>query len=582
MANTTVDFNVPSPYQTEQRRIQQQQKMAEMLQAQSMQPNERFSYNGIEARTPVTAGLAKMLQGFTGMMMQKKGLEEEKALGEKYQAQSAGEVKDFLSALRGTPAVPEKAMPQTSFAPSGSDLTDVNVPRVPEGQPNAGNVVQPAYTVPSVAGVPADRGKALGLAMQSINPMVQGAGGAMIAEMLKTPETAFGKIDAKDYTPESVRAFMGGGAKDYGILVPIRKQELAETVSPTGQPKRMPYDPYNPPKEGFVQPLGGFLGQLQGMGMLTPAMLQDQQVQKVISGFIGKESGQITPVDQQRLGIDLARLRNQGIETQYSSGQGVTAPSNVQGFSLFNQPPQQGAMGMQTGTNVPAANASTQNVPRIPASTAMPSAAATPANAAVVTQSLNNKPIPQKLLDQAAVEKMKSTGANENTLRDEYNNLTKDFRIIQDAHEKIKSVAATGAGDMSLLYSFVKLLDPGSVVRESEFAAAAASGSFGERVQGAMQRVLSGQRLPDTLRNDFIKEADNLYSSQKRGADRLAGSYTAIAKRMGLNPENIIVNYTSSAGTAMPPTESLVEGRTTTFANGQQWTLKNGKQVQVK
>ena len=84
--------------------------------------------------------------------------------------------------------------------------------------------------------------------------------------------------------------------------------------------------------------------------------------------------------------------------------------------------------------------------------------------------------------------------------------------------------------------------------------------------------------MPDTLRNDFIKEADNLYSSQKRGADRLAGSYTAIAKRMGLNPENIIVNYTSASGTAMPPAESLVEGRTTTFANGQQWTLKNGKQ----
>lgn len=262
--------------------------------------------------------------------------------------------------------------------------------------------------------------------------------------------------------------------------------------------------------------------------------------------------------------------------------QGVPRPAMQQGFSLFNQPPQQGAMGMQTGANVPAANASTQNVPRIPASTAMPSAAVTPANAAVVTQSLNNKPIPQKLLDQAAVEKMKSTGANENTLRDEYNNLTKDFRVIQDAHEKIKSVAATGAGDMSLLYSFIKLLDPGSVVRESEFAAAAASGSFGERVQGAMQRVLSGQRLPDTLRNDFIKEADNLYSSQKRGADRLAGSYTAIAKRMGLNPENIIVNYTSASGTAMPPKESLVEGRTTTFANGQQWTLKDGKQVQVK
>jgi hypothetical protein len=204
------------------------------------------------------------------------------------------------------------------------------------------------------------------------------------------------------------------------------------------------------------------------------------------------------------------------------------------------------------------------------------------ASTQVVSQSLNNRPIPPKLLDLAAAEKLKGTGANENTLRDEYNTLTKDFRVIQDAHEKIKSVAATGAGDMSLLYSFVKLLDPGSVVRESEFAAAAASGSFGERIQGAMQRVISGQRLPDSLRNDFIREADNLYTSQKKGTDRLTASYTGMAKRMGLNPENVIVDYASKAGTAMPPLSSLVEGKTTNFGNGQSWTLQNGKPVQVK
>jgi hypothetical protein len=84
------------------------------------------------------------------------------------------------------------------------------------------------------------------------------------------------------------------------------------------------------------------------------------------------------------------------------------------------------------------------------------------------------------------------------------------------------------------------------------------------------------------LRNDFIREADNLYTSQKRGTDRLTESYTGIAKRMGLNPANIIVDYASKAGTAMPPVSSLVEGKTTNFDNGQSWTLQNGKPVQVK
>jgi hypothetical protein len=108
MANTTVAFNVPSPYQTEQRRIEQQQKMAEMLQAQSMQPTERFSYQGIEAPIPVTAGLAKMLQGFTAGMMQKKGLEEEKALGDKYQSDLISTLGRSAELTAGKPAVAEQ------------------------------------------------------------------------------------------------------------------------------------------------------------------------------------------------------------------------------------------------------------------------------------------------------------------------------------------------------------------------------------------------------------------------------------------------------------------------------------------
>ena len=142
MANTTVDFNVPSPYQTEQRRIQQQQKMAEMLQAQSMQPNERFSYNGIEARTPVTAGLAKMLQGFTGMMMQKKGLEEEKALGEKYRGEQSADFTS-LAKMLSAPAVAGQAEVSARAAQPPTTMVD------DEGNPMPG--VSATAAMPAVA-----------------------------------------------------------------------------------------------------------------------------------------------------------------------------------------------------------------------------------------------------------------------------------------------------------------------------------------------------------------------------------------------------------------------------------------------
>lgn len=142
----------------------------------------------------------------------------------------------------------------------------------------------------------------------------------------------------------------------------------------------------------------------------------------------------------------------------------------------------------------------------------------------------------------------------ENVLRDEYNNLTKDFRTVQDAYSKIKGAANNGAGDMSLLYSYVKLLDPGSVVRESEFATAAASGSLGERIQGLVQRVISGQRLPDSLRADFMREAENIYKAQKSGADRMRDIYTEMAKRGSLDPRNVIADYSAPAEMPQRPT----------------------------
>ena len=170
MANELVNFNLPSPYQADLAKIAQQQKMAELLQAQSLQPTERYSYKGIEAHTPATAGLAKILQAMGGAYLQKQGLEESKALGERYKTESADILRKAFEAGAGSPAVPGKSVEETSFAPSGSDLTDTNIQRVPEGQPGQGNIVQPAYTIPGRAAVAPNQQEMARLLMTSPNP----------------------------------------------------------------------------------------------------------------------------------------------------------------------------------------------------------------------------------------------------------------------------------------------------------------------------------------------------------------------------------------------------------------------------
>ena len=169
--NKLFNFNLPGPYQAELARIADQQRMAEMLQAQSQAPSERFSYRGIEARTPATAGLAKLLQGFGGAYFQKQAREEEKALGERYKTESSDILRKAFEAGAGTPAVAGRDIPESSFVPSGSDLTDLVPPtRVPEGQPGEGNIVQPAYTIPGRAAVAPNQQEMARLLMTSPNP----------------------------------------------------------------------------------------------------------------------------------------------------------------------------------------------------------------------------------------------------------------------------------------------------------------------------------------------------------------------------------------------------------------------------
>lgn len=176
-----------------------------------------------------------------------------------------------------------------------------------------------------------------------------------------------------------------------------------------------------------------------------------------------------------------------------------------------------------------------------------------------------------------------------NALRDEFGKLTADFRVVQSAYENIRSAAKAndGAGDMSLLYSYVKLLDPTSVVRESEFATAAASGSFGERVQGAVNRIMSGARMPETLRDSFIREAKNLYGNQRKAHDSIADQYEGLAKRFNIDPDKVVTRFArpQEDEPAGPPPEvvsKLSENIETKFGNGQVWTLQGGKPVRVK
>lgn len=119
-----------------------------------------------------------------------------------------------------------------------------------------------------------------------------------------------------------------------------------------------------------------------------------------------------------------------------------------------------------------------------------------------------------------------------NVLRKSINDLTKDFRSVDQAISRVKAVGSkgTGAGDLALIFNFMKLLDPGSVVRESEFRTAEDARAFlakagdtgitlpGFVVQG-LEKAATGAKLLPEQRQDFLSRADELFSAARSTAD---------------------------------------------------------------
>lgn len=136
----------------------------------------------------------------------------------------------------------------------------------------------------------------------------------------------------------------------------------------------------------------------------------------------------------------------------------------------------------------------------------------------------------------------------EGAMRDDFRQESKNYLVMRDGFQRVKSSSAsnTGAGDLAMLYGFMKLLDPNSVVRETEFQMAQSAGSIPERMRAAWLRVISGQRLDPDVRAQFVKEAEAINRQNTADHAKMSGTYRRIAERGGLNPENVVVDYSAA------------------------------------
>lgn len=130
-------------------------------------------------------------------------------------------------------------------------------------------------------------------------------------------------------------------------------------------------------------------------------------------------------------------------------------------------------------------------------------------------------------------------------LRGEVERVSKVYRDIEDAFGRVKAAtegSPSGAGDMALIFNYMKMLDPGSTVREGEFATAAQTGGIPAYLVNSYNKAVDGQMLTPKQRKQFVGQAKKQFdTATKRHAKRLK-DYENLGSRYGLERGEVIVS----------------------------------------
>jgi len=147
--------------------------------------------------------------------------------------------------------------------------------------------------------------------------------------------------------------------------------------------------------------------------------------------------------------------------------------------------------------------------------------------------------------DKQSFEQTKFMREDENKLRDDFNAAppVKSYRIVVPMLESAKDAEKrpTRAADLNLVYAFAKLMDPDSVVRESETAGVVATASVADRLSAYVGQLNGQPMLNPDVRAKLIKELDSRFRALEESYRVHENAYAGIAERRGLHRDNIIM-----------------------------------------
>jgi hypothetical protein len=146
--------------------------------------------------------------------------------------------------------------------------------------------------------------------------------------------------------------------------------------------------------------------------------------------------------------------------------------------------------------------------------------------------------------------------ATEMKMADDYRAQSKEFGQAKSAHEQLTatlgSATTSPAATLAAATKFMKILDPGSVVRESELGMALAASGVLDRAANYVSTLQSGKKLTATQAADFKMVSNQMFDAAKKVQQMIDTDYQSKAKQYGLRPEMVTQDLGQNAGTVPP------------------------------
>lgn len=138
----------------------------------------------------------------------------------------------------------------------------------------------------------------------------------------------------------------------------------------------------------------------------------------------------------------------------------------------------------------------------------------------------------------------KPTFDQEEKLREKHTAASQTFVKLRDAYNTIKATLAgpiTAPATLAAATKFMKMLDPESVVRESELQMALKSQGLLDRFMNLANVVQKGQVLTSTQAAEIQRIADVLYTTSEKQQTLLDDQYKGLAKEYGLDGNRVVL-----------------------------------------